>query len=284
MENEAVFMKKLVLSCAFAVLFLVSAQSSDAAEPRKHPILQEYVVRGEADVEYLGYERGLHGWLVRSGTQVQYAYQNDQGALIMGILFGDDAKQSITERQLRDYRKRQAGEDVAVSDGGSTAAASADGKPPGGAKAFYEAVEDADWVRLGDATAPVMYVFINPTCQHCKEYWEKLEPSVEKGILQVRLVPFGRLESNRVSSAALLSVDDPGAAWRAWIDGDEDALAPGKVADGALEKVDANSDLATKWALPMPPFSIYRSPADDKIKAIVGIPENMMLMMADFAL
>ncbi len=279
MENEAVFMKKLVLACAFAAMLVVSAQASHAAEPRKHPILQEYVVRGEADVEYLGYERGMHGWLVRSGTQVQYAYQNDEGALIMGILFGDDAKQSITERQLRAYRKGETGENPA-----SAAADAASGKPPGGAEAFYSAVEEANWVRLGDATAPAMYVFINPTCQHCKEYWEKLKPSVESGILQVRLVPFGRLESNRVSSAALLSVDKPDDAWSAWIDGDESALAPDKAADGALEKVDANSDLATKWELPTPPFSIYRSPADDKIKVVVGLPENMMLMMADFAL
>jgi hypothetical protein len=97
----------------------------------------------------------------------------------------------------------------------------------------------------------------------------------------VRLVPFGQIADNRETGAALLSVDNPGDAWNAFLKGDKSALAKDKIREGMLDRVDANTALFRDWKLQGPPFTLYRRPSDGQITAIVGKPGNTLEVLAD---
>jgi len=66
------------------------------------------------------------------------------------------------------------------------------------------------------------------------------------------------------------------------IDGQMKALGKDKIKDGAYSKVDANTVINKNWKLSGPPFTLYRRPASGVVTALVGRPENTMLLLAEF--
>ncbi|TVQ81756.1 MAG: hypothetical protein EA357_12025 [Micavibrio sp.] len=150
------------------------------------------------------------------------------------------------------------------------------------AETFYNATERSNWFAVGSRNAPHMYVYMNPTCEHCLDYWKDFESAVDSGALQLRIIPFGSMAGNRTASAALLSHDSPENAWRRFAQGDTDVLSEKHVYPDAYEEVDANTELWAEWRIPGTPFSIYRSPLDGKIKVLSGRPENPLLLLSEF--
>lgn len=173
-----------------------------------------------------------------------------------------------------------AGVNVSVNASADVASPSAGG---GKAEQFYALTEKANWVQVGSRDAPHMYVFINPTCEHCIAYWKALRMSVDNGTLALRLVPFGALEQNRKLGAALLGSPDPAKAWRDFVEGKLSAMPLSLATPDTLKKIDDNTALWGKMGLTQaPPFSLYRAPADGKIRAVIGKPDNVMMLIADF--
>ena len=123
---------------------------------------------------------------------------------------------------------------------------------------------------------------MNPGCIHCKNYWNDIKKAVDEGNLQVRLIPFGKVDINRHAGAALLSVVDPKTAWDSYVKGNVKALDKSFAKKSAYKKIKQNTALFAKWGLPMPPFTVYRSPENGKIKVISGKPENTLLLLAEF--
>jgi protein-disulfide isomerase len=158
-----------------------------------------------------------------------------------------------------------------------------DTKKSGKSEIFYSIVEQADWFSVGNANAPYIYIFMNPTCEHCIAYWNDLKPHIDSGAIQLRILPFGSSADNKTASAALLSVSDPVKAWGSYTGGDKSALSEDKITDkSAYDKVAANTDIWMKWKLRTTPFSVYRSPSDSKIKILIGKPDNTLLLLSDF--
>ncbi len=255
-----------------------------------HAVLKQFKEQKNAQIEYLGHAHGMDGWLIKGKSDggdevVQYAYTTPEGGLVMGFLFGPDGDVT-TARQLEAYRDR-------IKSGGQAAAPivedkkTADGKTEESkapkAERFYALTEQASWIKIGKDDAPYMYVFINPTCDHCVDYWNALKRSVDDGTLQVRFVPFGVVEENRITSSALLAAKDPDEAWRGYVGGNKMALSRDMVTDDTLKMVDKNTALFGQFGVKSgPPFTIYRSPADGKIKAMAGKPQNIMMLLSDF--
>lgn len=154
----------------------------------------------------------------------------------------------------------------------------------GGSKAenFYALTEKANWVHVGSKDAPYMYVFMNVTCDHCVAYWKSLSGSVAAGMVALRLVPFGAIEQNRKLGAALLGSPDPAKAWRDYVDGKLSAMPLSLATPATLKKIDANTELWGKMGIGSePPFSLYRALSDGKIRAVLGKPDNAMMLIAD---
>jgi hypothetical protein len=241
--------------------------------------LQELEDKGYS-IAYLGDDFGLDGWVIVSEEgQAQYGYSNSEGAFVLGMLFDPEA-QLHTAKQLQAYRdlRREGGQAALnLSDRVQQSAAPVSEK-------IYADVERAKWFSAGKADAPYIYTFINPTCDHCHDFWTAhMKALVDQGALQIRFIPFGSTDANRDQSAVLLSSENSEALWRKFAAGDQAALAKtGDIPEGLYQAVDFNTEVFKKWDLPILPFTIYRAPVDGEIKVIAGVPENSMMLLADF--
>lgn len=238
-----------------------------------HKAFAEFEKQG-GFIDYLGREGSLDGFtLVTPDQQLKTIYLTPDGYLVMGILL-DKNGDNATARQLAAYRARL--------DGGQQALPGAEkATTVSKAEQVYATVEKAGWVRVGREDAPYIYMFVNANCDHCKAMFKDLQPAVKTGQLQIRLIPFGSADANRTGGAALLSVDDPGAAWLQYIDGNTAALGADKIKPGAADQLAANTQLVKDQGIKGPPFTLYRRPADGIITGIVGRPANTMALMAD---
>lgn len=262
--------KRLLWLVAFAILFAVPAV---AADNLRHPELRKFEEEG-GKVEFIGHAYGLDGWLLtRKDVSPRTVYTTPEGGLVMGLLVNPEGKLETTE-QLLAFKARTEGAQESLP-GASLATASAVEK-------FYAAVEKSNWVVAGNPDAPYIYVFMNVTCDHCQAYWKELQAAVKGGQAQVRLVPFGISPENVETGAAFLSVDNPVAAWQQFIEGNKGALSKDKIKEAGLAALDANTQLLKTWKIAgVPPYTVYRKPADGKVMTVIGRPENTMRVLAD---
>lgn len=266
-------MKRIAVYLFLVILALGTALPAQA-ENTPPDVLKRMEDAG-AKIDFLGHEYGVDGWRIspKEGN-ASYAYTTPEGGVLLGILL-DSKGGSVTNRQLKAMKSIREGSQKALPGAEKSSSASIR------AERLYAEVEKSGWTAAGDITAPYLYLFVNTLCDHCQRLWENLQPSIRSGQLQVRIVPFGRVEENRITGAALLSVDDPAAAWNAYLRGETAALGKDKIKSGMIDKVDANTDLFGTWGMQGPPFTIYRRPADGQIMVVPGVPENIMVVLAD---
>lgn len=267
-----------VLFCAVLLAGFVTAAAAQDNSQKRHPELNKFVQAGGV-VEYMGYQLGLDAWMLtkQDGTKLT-VYTTPEGGMVVGSLV-DSTGAVATMGQMAALSARQEGAQEALQ--GALLPDSSASR----AERFYAEVETkAAWGESGAEDAPYVYLFFNATCDHCMDFWQEIRGQVKDGNLKVRFVPWGTAEANRVGGAALLSSPNPAQSWSDFIDGKKSALAADKVKDGALAAVDANTALTKKWGVDKYlPFLIYRRPADGKVTAILGPPQNVMLFMADMA-
>ena len=270
----------LRVAIAAAGIFLLSATmasaqlSSSTPDTLRSPALKQFEADG-GTVDFIGTLHGLDGWVAKNdkGEVKATVYTTQDGAMVAGILFSPDGATNETGKQLEAYHQRITGSQAAAP--GAEASSSKSEK-------LYAVLEKANWIALGSSKAPYIYVFMNVNCDHCQSFWKDLENAVYDNKIQVRLVPYGKAEDNRDGGAALLSVDDYQKAWTSYVAGDKSALAKDKIKEGSYQKIDANTAIVDTWKLSGPPFTLYRRPADGALTAIVGRPDNVMLLLAEF--
>ncbi len=258
---------------AVAALLLLTVTAASAQESLRSPALKQFEDDG-GTVEFLGTSHGLDGWVAKNskGEVKTVVYTTQDGAMIAGMMFSQEGNNE-TKKQLEEYHSRVTG---------SQQAAPGADKSSSKSEKLYAEVEKAGWVSLGSSSAPYLYIFMNVNCDHCQDFWKDMEGAVKDGKLQVRLVPFGTSADNRDGGAALLSAEKPQDAWTAYVAGDKTALGKDKAKDENYQKIDANTALVRTWKLSGPPFTLYRRPGDGILTAIVGRPDNIMLLLAEF--
>ena len=140
---------------------------------------------------------------------------------------------------------------------------------------LYDGVEAANWLALGESKAPVIYTFIDPECPHCHDLLQDFRKSgyLEKGMVQLRLIPVGVLSADSLKEAAYL-LASPSAKEDLYkhLDGDKKALLVSESAN--TQGVERNMKLMQDWNLDVTPFSIYRD-KDSKIKILQGRPKDL---------
>lgn len=289
---------KTIFAAAIAVMLAAApALAAKDAGPDKPPAKRHAEIdRFEKDggtVVYLGRKLGLDGWILARGDDQRYAYTTEEGGIILGVLMDADGK-LVTGDQVMEYQEQlktlTATGAAPAPEPQMTRAPEAVKKPaekkpekPPATKVerLFAAVEKSNWVKAGDDDAPPLYIFINVNCDHCQSYWKDLDNAVKEGLVQVRLIPYGKEPANREGGAALLSVDEPARAWGIYMSGGKGALGKDKIKGDAQKKLDANTALVNEWKLKGPPFSLYRRTTDDEIIALVGRPKNPMVVLAD---
>ncbi len=145
-------------------------------------------------------------------------------------------------------------------------------------------LQNAAAINLGNPSAPLLYMVMDPTCSHCQESWKKLRDKVTANALQIRFIMINRdkdnAEEERVA-AQLLHVIDPVDVWDKYVAGDKSQLA-GKADDALIQSVRANRALIESWKIPNTPFFVYRA-RDGKVKIVQGEPAQPDDMIRDIA-
>lgn len=262
----------------------VLAQSAESLPELPAPI-QNLVDEG-AQIRYLGRELGFDSWLTIKNGQEQYFYvQPDGKAFVMGVLFDDKGK-LVTVDQVR--RLREKGDTLLDTLAGDTTGfdlPKADEqerfefKTPG--ERLYNDIENSNWVALGQPGAPIAYSFIDPQCPHCHDFVEALKPELERGRIQLRMIPVGFKDETRAQAAFLMAAPDPQERWMRHMNGDQSAL-PAK-AEINQQGVQRNLAIMQSWKLTATPMIVYRG-KDGEIKIVRGQPKDLPGMIADLGI
>ncbi|MEK7801609.1 MAG: thioredoxin fold domain-containing protein, partial [Pseudomonadota bacterium] len=139
----------------------------------------------------------------------------------------------------------------------------------------------ANWITIGSEKAPAFYMFIDPECPHCHDLLQDFRTSgyIEKGLIQLRIIPVGVLSANSLKEAAfLLASPAPQTDLYKHLDGDKKALLADSSAN--TQGVERNMKLMQTWNLEVTPFSVYKDRMG-AVKIIQGRPKDLKALIAE---
>jgi|ERR1700722_18021429 len=285
-----------------ATLFLSASLLAAEAEkvkahdpdPAANPVLAGIMKTG-AKLYFLGDRGGLDGWLIYKDGQVQVAYAlPDSKYALVGGLFGPDGD-SVSSEQIQTLLTNNKELNAQLAMGmQTTTAPTVPGQVPASmpqqgnqavdlpspGERLMKDLQNAAGVDVGDSSAPMLMMVMDPNCPHCQATWRTLHDSVANKKLQIRLVPIGVLGTDNGRAAAqLLHVADPITAWDKYIAGDKTQLA-GTPDPALTAAVHANEALIDSWHIEMTPYLVYRA-KDGKVKIVQGEPESAAIVLND---
>lgn len=145
---------------------------------------------------------------------------------------------------------------------------------------IWPRVEDSDWVADGsDQAERVVYMFTDPNCPYCHQFWQAARPWVEAGRVQIRHVLVGILKpSSEGKAAAILGADDPAAALaRGERNYDSGGVTPlDNIPDEQAAKVNANNQMMQSFGLFATPAIVYHD-SDGEVVVKQGLPQGAEL-------
>ncbi len=308
----------IIIAILANILFIYPsvAKEDKINEPTKHKLLQRLVDEKNLKALYLGQSYGLDGWILKNKEDnkvVQYVYTTSEGGLITGLLFGPEGE-IVTFRQIKEMLGKNKELKLASTTSEKEPPSNndsnnnqnnelsdvdksqilkkyqdtkhkinnKDNKQSNKSKKFYAETEKSNWVAIGNKNAPYIYMYMNPNCIHCKDFWNDIKQAVNNNQLQIRMIPFGKVDINKHAGAALLSVLNPTKAWGDFVGGNKKALDKSLAKKESYKKIKENTKLFAKWKLPSSPFIVYMSPSSGKVTVIAGRPENTLLLLAEF--
>ncbi len=271
----------------FALVLLLSTPAARAQDalPAMPDALQVLADAG-AQMRYLGKSHGMHGWIAVYQGQESYYYVTPDGqAFLMGLMFDKEGKM-VTVNQVADLQKQ--GGDVLDFLAAEAAAPTMDEAKAKTEEAFtykspaqrmFAEVENANSVALGDTKAPVLYSFMDAQCPHCHDFMGDLKAKyIDKGLIQVRVIPVGFSEQSLSQAAFLLAAPDGADRWFKHLDGDASALLAKSSVN--TQGVQRNLAIMQAWKFDATPTSVYKSRTGE-IKIIRGRAKDLNAILAD---
>lgn len=279
------FLVILTLFFGFSGLLVPQKSSAQDNIPAMPEALQVLVDRG-AQARYLGTRHGMEGWVTIFQGQEQYYYVTPNGeGFLMGLLFDKDGTMATVE-QVRDLQRQSDGVldflavdkvDDTLTEAIKETNKAFEYKTP--AERMFADVENSNWMKFGADSAPVIYSFMDPQCPHCHEFMKDLRHDyIEKGLIQLRMIPVGFREETLAQAAFLLAAPDAKERWYRHLDGDSSAL-PAKSGTNT-QGIQKNLALMQAWKFTVTPMTVYRG-KDGKVKIIRGRAGNMSDILAD---
>ncbi|GGE71469.1 thiol:disulfide interchange protein DsbG [Streptosporangium jomthongense] len=149
-------------------------------------------------------------------------------------------------------------------------------------------LEQADWVRDGDASAPVIvYTFTDPNCPFCHRFRQAAAPWIDAGEVQLRHIMVGILKQDSLPKAAtILGSENPREALK---ENQQNHSAGGIEVDRQIvsdnaKRVQKNNQLMSSLGLSATPSTYYKdaqgtiqmkqgAPRPGEMEAIMGGPK-----------
>jgi protein-disulfide isomerase len=230
------------------------------------------------NVTALGVIGGFSGYFVRSGEQFQVFYASpDDAVLVPGILRDADGK-NLTRDQVA--KIPGAVPTVEVSGGAPPAASapSSRAEPPA-TEAVFAAIQKTDYATLGPASAPQLFMLIDPQCIYSVRSYQVLRRYAQTGKIRLSVVPISVLDyedngQSTKSALALLSkpADQVLAAWQF---GD----VAGPVSPEAASRLKQNMLIADAIGVKGTPTFIWRK-SDGTVARIDGVPTDIAALIS----
>jgi thiol:disulfide interchange protein DsbG len=215
----------------------------------------------------LGTLHGLRGFYVRSGPQFQIFYATpDEQRLIPGVLW-DASGLDLTKGQVANIPG--AIPTVVVGD----APPSATGTPAITAPAL-PLVQKAASGTVGPASAPHLWMLIDPQCIYSVRAYQALQPYVASGKLQLSVIPLSVLDyedGGQSTRSALALLSKPAESLvTAWQAGD----VAGPPSPDAAARLQGNMAVSHAIGLTGTPTFIWRKP-DGSEGRLDGMPSSV---------
>ncbi|EPQ7635443.1 thiol:disulfide interchange protein DsbG [Escherichia albertii] len=145
---------------------------------------------------------------------------------------------------------------------------------------MWQRMEQSHWLLDGKKDAPVVvYVFADPFCPYCKQFWQQARPWVESGKVQLRTLLVGVIKpESPATAAAILAAKDPARAWHDYESsvGNVKLKVPANVSPEQMKILSANEQLMDELGANVTPAIYYMSP-ENTLQQAVGLPDQKTL-------
>ena len=145
---------------------------------------------------------------------------------------------------------------------------------------MWQRMEKASWILDGKKEAPVIvYVFADPFCPYCKQFWQQARPWVDSGKVQLRTLLFGVIKpESPATAAAILASKDPAKTWHDYeaSGGKMKLEIPVSVPAEKMKLLNINQKLMDDLGANVTP-AIYYMSKDDTLQQEVGLPDKEKL-------
>ena len=148
-----------------------------------------------------------------------------------------------------------------------------------------EKLESADWLREGKRGAHRPYVFADPFCPYCKQFWQQARPWVESGKVQLRTLLVGVIKpESPATAAAILASKDPAQPRHDYeqSNGKLKLNVPTDIPAALMRTLNINQQLMDDLGANATP-AIYYMNKDNVLQQVVGLPdkEKLQVMMGE---
>lgn len=141
---------------------------------------------------------------------------------------------------------------------------------------LWQRMEKADWILDGQKTAPrVVYVFADPYCSYCKQFWQQARPWVESGKVQIRTLMVGVIKpESPAAAAAILSAKDPAKSWHEYeqSNGKMTLALPKTIPPTIMRSLNLNQKIMDDLGANATP-AIYYMNEEKVLQQAVGLPD-----------
>lgn len=222
------------------------------------PILNLIEQQGLTIVGEMQVPGGLRAFAAKAGAQPLALYLTPDGEHVVVGTLVDASGQDMAEAQLKEMSETPIKEEG------------------------WKKLERSTWVQDGEQNAlRIVYVFTDPNCPYCNQFWTAARPWVEAGKVQLRHVMVGVIrQDSPAKAAAILEATSP-----------QDALAENElnyqnggispletVTPDMAAKLEANAALMTELGFAGTPAIVFRK-ADGSIGNVAGLPQGAALEM-----
>lgn len=145
---------------------------------------------------------------------------------------------------------------------------------------LWQRMEKSSWLLDGKKDAPVvLYVFADPFCPYCKQFWQQARPWVESGKVQLRTLLVGVIKpESPVTAAAILTTKDPAKTWHDYeaSNGKLKLEIPTSVPPEAMRILNVHQKIMDDLGANVTP-AIYYLNKENTLQQVVGLPEKAQL-------
>lgn len=237
-----------------AAAMVASSLSPPALAQENYPdVVQQLIHRGVTVVDNFEAPGGMTGYVGEmQGRPVAFYLTPDKEHVVVGTMLNANGE-NITEPKVQKLVQG-----------------------PKNEKAWSQ-LENADWVRDGNADAPVIiYTFTDPNCPYCHRFRQEAAPWIDAGEVQLRHVMVGILRQDSLPKAAtILGSDNPREALHVNQQNHNNGgiAIDRSIVSANAKRVRDNNQLMSSLGLSATPSTYYQS-EDGSIRMKQGAPRT----------